>query len=49
MFNDSFKLSLSIAELVALTEVIRPEVPDCLTLRLESVVRELRSIYDEMR
>ena len=46
MFNDSFTLRLTIAELVALTEAIRSEVPECVTLRLESVVRELRSVYD---
>lgn len=48
MFNDSYKLLLLIAELTAIIEVSRADFPDCLTIRLEALVRDLRDIHNSM-
>lgn len=46
MFDDSFKLCLVAAELVAITETIRDDVPACLADRLDFAVKTIREVLE---
>ena len=46
MFDDSFKLCLVVADLVAITETIRNDVPACLADRLDLAVKTIREVLE---
>lgn len=49
MFDDSFKLCLVVADLVALTETIRNDVPECLISRLEMATKTVREVLENIK
>lgn len=46
MFDDSFKLCLVVADLIAITEVVRNDVPACLVDRLNLAVETIREVLE---
>lgn len=49
MFDDSFKLCLVAADLVAITEAIRNDVPACLVDRLDLAVKTIREVLEKVQ
>lgn len=49
MFDDSFKLCLVVADLVAITETIRNDVPACLADRLDLAVKTIREVLENVQ
>lgn len=47
MSNDSFKLFLVVADLVAITEIIRDDVPACLADRLDLAVKTICEVLED--
>lgn len=49
MFDSSFKLCLVVADLIAITETIRNDVPACLADRLDLAVKTIREVLENVQ
>ena len=49
MSDDSFKLCLVVADLIAITELIRDDVPACLADRLDLAVKTIREVLENVQ
>ena len=49
MFDDSFKLCLVVADLVAIAETIRNDVPACLVDRIDLAVKTIREVLENVQ
>ena len=49
MFNDHFELSVAVAKLIAVNEVLRDHVPASVASELDSIARAVTIVVDRMR
>lgn len=49
MFNDHFELSVAVAKLIAVNEVLRDHVPASVASEMDSIARAITVVVDRMR
>ena len=49
MFNDYFELSIAVAKLIAVNEVLRDHVPTSVASEIDSIARVVTTVVDHMR